>query len=95
MYCDIVIGAKWGPPQYKYLLRGCEIINYSQGKKKIKEINLEKKREKRENKKGQKILFMYVYGSKNKKKGKKKKEKIMLKKLFSFLFFVNYKRIIH
>ena len=38
---------------------------------------------------------MYVLGSKNEKKGKKKKEKIMLKKLFSFLFFVNYKRIIH
>ena len=52
---------------------------------------MEKKREKRENKKGQKIRFMYVYGSKNKKKGKKKKDKIMLKKLFYFLYFVNYK----
>ena len=39
---------------------------------------------------------MHVFGNKNeKKKGKKKKEKITLKKLFSFLFFVNYKRIIH
>ena len=38
---------------------------------------------------------MHVFGSKNETKGKKKKEKIMLKKLFSFLFFVNYKRIIH
>ena len=80
-----MIGAKWGPPQYKYLLRGCEIINYSQGKKKIKEIDLEKKREKRKKEKGKKILFMYVYGSKNEKKGKIKKEKIMLKKLFYFL----------
>ena len=41
------------------------------------------------------MLFMYVFGSKNEKKGKKKKEKIMLKKLFSSLFFENYKRIIH
>ena len=41
--------------------------------------------EKREKEKGQKILFMYLYGSKNEKKGKKKKEKIMLKKLFYFL----------
>ena len=32
---------------------------------------------------------MYVFGGKNEKKGKKKKEKIKLKKLFSFLFFVN------
>ena len=44
--CDTVKGAKWGPPRYKYLLRGCEIINYSQGEKKIKEIDLEKERKK-------------------------------------------------
>ena len=69
-----MIGAKWGPPQYKYILRGWEIINYSKGKK-IKGIDLGKKNEKRKKEKGQKILFMYAFGSKNGKKGKKKKKK--------------------
>ena len=69
-----MIGAKWGPPQYKYILRECEIINYSQGKKN-KGIDLGKKNQKRKKEKGQKILFMYAFGSKNWKKGKKKKKK--------------------
>ena len=43
--------------------------------KKIEEIDLEKKMEKREKEKGQKILFLYVYGSKNEKKGKKRRKK--------------------
>ena len=54
------------------------------GKKKLREQIWKKK-------KRQKILFMYVFGSKNekkekKRKGKKTKEKIMLKNYFLFYF---------
>ena len=57
-----MIGAKWGPPQYKYLLRGCEIINYYQGKKKIKELDLEKKKgKKRERKTTENIIYVCVW----------------------------------
>ena len=76
MYCDIVIGAKWGPPQYKYLLRGCEIINYSQGKKNLKGIDLEKNKTKKERKKKDRKYYLCmcleVKMKRKKRKGKKK-----------------------
>ena len=88
-----MIGAKWGPPQYKYLL-DLEIINYSQGKKKkgVRFGKKKKKGKKERKKKDRKYYFCMCMEVKMKRK-ERKEGKSNAKKII--LFFGNCKWIIH
>ena len=80
-----MIGAKWGPPQYKYILRGWEIINYSQGKK-IKGIDLGKKTKKERKKKDRKYYLCMRLEVKMERKERKRRKNNANKIIFFFIF---------